>query len=796
MKHANRIIVFLLCACMIFEMLPGLSLTVSANSEEDQISVQAEGAGLEVEDSDEEIDTSENSEVGVSEEVDESEGTEEIDEDLPAEDTQNDKAEETADQLEEDDAVEDNLPITGTYGSTIAWTLGEEGTLTFSGKGALGDSETNDITWGDCKDAVTNVVIEEKITSIGFEAFYQFPNLQQVTLPKGLETIAEYSFAECEKLEDIYFEGDAPEICTNSFDGVQAAIHYDPEMSGWTESFLISFGDAMIWEKPQTAESSPEETETPSEENEDEIHAAWTTTAEIVGVWYDPGIENVPMKLHVTTALDAQTLYMYDLNDNLLHTWTAAEASIDESSVNKEWHITHTFEWPGDYYLRFKAANKDNVVGNAFDAEPATVKRPAIIDGWYSREIEGQNTEITIATNLEMQNLTMYLGEDALRTWKIGDPDVTVEEFASWKEWHVTYSFKDPGYYDLWYKASANNEDTIPFSKPATIKRPAIIDGWYSHEIEGQDTEITIATNLEMQNLTMYLGDEALKTWKISDTDVTVEEFESWKEWHVTYSFEYPGNYDLWYKASANNEDTIPFSKPVTVKRPAIIDVWYENLIQGEVATISVSTSLEMEHVYMHIGEEQTGHWSKTDSGITVTDDEAHSCREWTIPFTFAEAGSLDIWYLASADGEKMENAFSNGYVEVIGNDGVLVPPPAEDFTMQEPSEWTVNRITEQDSSHPDFTFDYDTENWTAIVTGYSGNDNSVVVPKVIWRQAVQEIEGRTEYRIEYFMVTVIGEGAFQGSAISEAILPNTIERIGVRAFASCSNLSSMQTYD
>ncbi len=61
-------------------------------------------------------------------------------------------------------------------------------------------------------------------------------------------------------------------------------------------------------------------------------------------------------------------------------------------------------------------------------------------------------------------------------------------------------------------------------------------------------------------------------------------------------------------------------------------------------------------------------------------------------------------------------------------------------------------------------------------VTGYRGSADTVVVQETV--------DGQT--------VTVIGESAFEGSAIRTIDLPDTIQVIKKRAFANCSNLTNM----
>ena len=194
-----------------------------------------------------------------------------------------------------------------------------------------------------------------------------------------------------------------------------------------------------------------------------------------------------------------------------------------------------------------------------------TVKRPAIIDIWYKNAVEKQDTEITVCTNLEMNNVSMYMGDDCLKTWSRTDEGITVKDESNYSEWTLPYQFEYEGNYDLWYKASAAGEDTIPYSKPVTVKRPAIIDIWYDNTVEKENTEITVITSLEMNKVSMNLNSDTLKTWNKDDADITVTDYDNYREWQLTYQFDQAGDYDLWYQASAADEATIPVSKPVTI---------------------------------------------------------------------------------------------------------------------------------------------------------------------------------------------------------------------------------------
>ena len=114
--------------------------------------------------------------------------------------------------------------VTGTDGN-INYTLNRNtGTLTISGNGAMNNyAYTSDVgangagstaPWGDepknClfegqynTDLITNIVIENGVTSIGNYAFYGFDNLQSVTIPASVTSIGEGAFARCTGIKKV-----------------------------------------------------------------------------------------------------------------------------------------------------------------------------------------------------------------------------------------------------------------------------------------------------------------------------------------------------------------------------------------------------------------------------------------------------------------------------------------------------------------------------------------------------------------------------------------------------------------
>ena len=101
--------------------------------------------------------------------------------------------------------------VVGIYGSTIAWMLDEEGTLTVQGFGTMPDAGNGQTApWKPWAERIKNVVISEGITSVGNAAFSGCTNLSSVSLPAGLTHLGESAFGGCSRLQSI----DLPDTLT------------------------------------------------------------------------------------------------------------------------------------------------------------------------------------------------------------------------------------------------------------------------------------------------------------------------------------------------------------------------------------------------------------------------------------------------------------------------------------------------------------------------------------------------------------------------------------------------------
>ena len=96
------------------------------------------------------------------------------------------------------------IVASGTCGENLTWELDDEGTLTISGTGNMGNyGGAGHTPWYSNSSAIQTVIIEDGVTSIGNYAFYDCTNLRSVTIPNGVTSISTYAFCECNSLTSV-----------------------------------------------------------------------------------------------------------------------------------------------------------------------------------------------------------------------------------------------------------------------------------------------------------------------------------------------------------------------------------------------------------------------------------------------------------------------------------------------------------------------------------------------------------------------------------------------------------------
>ena len=91
----------------------------------------------------------------------------------------------------------------GSWGS-LDWTL-DDGLLIISGEGEMQGLSTASRSWRKYSNAITNVIIDEGITSIGNNAFEGCKYLISVKLPTSITQIGDWAFIDCKSLATINF---------------------------------------------------------------------------------------------------------------------------------------------------------------------------------------------------------------------------------------------------------------------------------------------------------------------------------------------------------------------------------------------------------------------------------------------------------------------------------------------------------------------------------------------------------------------------------------------------------------
>ena len=100
--------------------------------------------------------------------------------------------------------------------------------------------------------AIPDVVSNKPLTFIEDNAF-RFCLSKSITIPDSVTTIGNGAFQFCSKLEEIYFEGNAPEVGEGIFDGIYTnlRIYYKEGTIGWDAEFWKVWAPPVIYPKAE-----------------------------------------------------------------------------------------------------------------------------------------------------------------------------------------------------------------------------------------------------------------------------------------------------------------------------------------------------------------------------------------------------------------------------------------------------------------------------------------------------------------------------------------------------------------
>ena len=105
----------------------------------------------------------------------------------------------------------------GTCGTSLTWTLDDEGTLTISGSGDMTNYSKGGTPWYSNRESITSVVIGSSVTSIGDYAFYDCSNIVgEFIVPSSVTKIGE-NVINSNGLTGLYYNGDLLGWCNIQF---------------------------------------------------------------------------------------------------------------------------------------------------------------------------------------------------------------------------------------------------------------------------------------------------------------------------------------------------------------------------------------------------------------------------------------------------------------------------------------------------------------------------------------------------------------------------------------------------
>ena len=130
----------------------------------------------------------------------------------------------------------DNIYDSGSCGENVTWTLTADGTLTISGTGAMTDYTYDSRSpWYSCRTYIKRVVMQQGVTSIGGDAFWDCSGLTSVTIPDGVTSIGGDAFSGCAALTSVTIPGSVTNVGQDAFDNCSSLtdIYYGGYGTDW-----------------------------------------------------------------------------------------------------------------------------------------------------------------------------------------------------------------------------------------------------------------------------------------------------------------------------------------------------------------------------------------------------------------------------------------------------------------------------------------------------------------------------------------------------------------------------------
>ena len=155
-----------------------------------------------------------------------------------------------------EDVPEQGYAKSGTYGENITWTFDDStGTLTFSGSGDMADTPAGEFTpWEkNFRTEVKHIIINDGITNIGMNAFYDIDQAEDISIPQSVTAIKSGALEGCESIKELHLPNKLKSIGADAFFlmGSCKGFYIDaPETAYHTEDGVL-FNDRTLEAYPQ-----------------------------------------------------------------------------------------------------------------------------------------------------------------------------------------------------------------------------------------------------------------------------------------------------------------------------------------------------------------------------------------------------------------------------------------------------------------------------------------------------------------------------------------------------------------
>lgn len=104
----------------------------------------------------------------------------------------------------ETDPAEEKNGFCGAEENTVSWSLDENGVLEIAGQGAMNEWQNEEeVPWNGYRDQITEVRIEEGVTSIGAYAFADCEKLVKLDIADSVQTIGAFAYFTCSGLSTL-----------------------------------------------------------------------------------------------------------------------------------------------------------------------------------------------------------------------------------------------------------------------------------------------------------------------------------------------------------------------------------------------------------------------------------------------------------------------------------------------------------------------------------------------------------------------------------------------------------------